>query len=92
MTKPATAAELRKILTSVLKQWEDAFCNAFAMSLVLREHGIPVDDKLRSLANSDHVRGVVHPRFQRLLSAIEAQDDEVLRQELLHMPTPYPKI
>jgi hypothetical protein len=91
MTKPATGTELRKLLASVLQQWEDAFCNALAATQLLERHGIPATN-VRDLANSDRIRGAVHSRFQRLLVAIKAQDDEAFRQELLHMPTPYQKI
>ena len=88
MTKPATAAELRKILIDVLEKYENSFCTAVAMTKVLKEHGILIDEKLDELAHSNEVRGLVHPRFAPLISAIESEDDEALRQALLSMQTP----
>jgi hypothetical protein len=85
MTKPATAAKLRKLLTQVLKQLEDSVCANVAMSGVLREHGL-LSKQVDDLAHSTQIRAAVRARFAPLLTAIEREDDEALRQELQRMP------
>jgi len=87
MAKPATAAELRKLLIQVLGQFEQHACSHLALLEVLKEHGIPVDQKLDERAHSSHIRAVVHRKFAPLVHTIESEDDEALRQELQRMPT-----
>jgi hypothetical protein len=86
MTKPATPAELRKLLMEVLKKYEDAFCTIAAMIETLKQHGVPIDKSLDELARSQRIRGLVHASFEPLMSAIESEDAEALQKALLDMP------
>ena len=76
----------------VLRKYEDSFCTIVAMIETLKQHGISIDDEMDKLARSQKIRGLVHPRFEPLISAIESEDAEELKRALANMQMPDGKI
>ena len=73
--------ELLKLFRDLLQKYEQAFCANVAMSLVLKERGLLTDEI------PEQIRKVVHAKLAPLFAAIDAQDEEALRELLLNMPT-----
>jgi hypothetical protein len=81
MKKPMSREELLKLFRDLLQKYEQAFCANVAMSLVLKKNGLLTDQIPQD------VRTTVHATFAPVFAAIEAQDEEALREVLLNMPT-----
>lgn len=81
MKKITSTEEYRKLLLDLLQKYERVFCANVAMSLVLKKHDLLTDDIPKE------IRTTVRAKLAPLFAAIEAQDEEKVREFLLNMPT-----